>query len=62
MVIELIVIGAAIAGAVVALVASPMVRAICSESLIHPRDRCQLEKYDNGVRVVKTASPQAEEG
>jgi hypothetical protein len=61
MVTEVVLIAAALAAAIAGLVTSPWVRAICWDSLIHPRHRCHWEKDHNGVRELKAAVDHIEE-
>lgn len=49
--IELIIMGGAILLAIIGLLSSRLVRTICVESILHPRDGCKLEVCNGKVTV-----------
>lgn len=50
--IELVFVGGALLVALLALLLSPLVRAVCWDAFVHPRYRCMWEKRDNQVHEI----------
>jgi uncharacterized membrane protein len=59
---QVILVGSALVVAVVAFLSSRYVRAVFKESIVHPRDRCEIEVDRTKVSVTRTERSQNSEG
>lgn len=59
---EIILMGIAVAVAIVALLSSKFVRAICREAIFHPHHHCKIRIHDKGLSIKRAKTREELEG
>ena len=59
---ELLLMGAVVVIAVVALLSSKFIRTVCWEAIFHPRYRCEIQVRDDKISIKRAESGKGKEG
>jgi hypothetical protein len=56
--IDIILMGVGVVVAIIALLSSKFVRAVCRETIFHPHKHCEIQVHDEGVSIKRIEAKQ----